>query len=94
MSRHLSQRLIAHRARLWRRNPKCAYCLRTIEDQRHASLDHIKPRSRGGSNARCNLALVCRPCNLAKRDLTPLELVRWAIRIARIARGQVKGGAA
>lgn len=37
--------------------------------------DHVTPVSRGGSNAPSNLKTACRPCNRAKRDMTPEE---WA----------------
>lgn len=47
---------------------KCAYC-----DAKHVPLEveHIHPRSRGGSNRPSNLTLACVPCNQAKgnRDL-------------------------
>ncbi|MBC7513801.1 MAG: RRXRR domain-containing protein, partial [Herminiimonas sp.] len=44
-------------------NRTCAYC-----DAKDVPLevDHIHPRSRGGSNRISNLALACRPCNQAK----------------------------
>jgi 5-methylcytosine-specific restriction endonuclease McrA len=49
----------------------CHYC-----GQRHKlydlTVDHVVPRSRGGSNHLFNLVLACRPCNLAKGSM-PLE---------------------
>ncbi len=49
---------------------RCAYCGRanTIFE-----LDHIRPRSRGGSNRVSNLALSCHRCNAAKGDRTAGE---------------------
>jgi hypothetical protein len=41
----------------------CALCGRTDDLTR----DHIVPLSRGGTNARSNLRILCRPCNSAKR---------------------------
>jgi len=35
---------------------------------RDLTVDHIVPRSRGGSDTRENLAVLCRSCNGAKRD--------------------------
>jgi len=44
-------------------NRKCAYCDAT--DAR-LEIDHVHPRSRGGSNRVSNLALACHSCNQAK----------------------------
>jgi 5-methylcytosine-specific restriction endonuclease McrA len=60
---------------------KCAYC-----DAAGIPLnvDHIVPRSRGGSNRVTNLTLACVPCNQAK-DNTPVEqFVTEPARLARI----------
>jgi hypothetical protein len=45
----------------WQRT--CAYC-----DKQNIPLevDHIHPRSKGGSNRMCNLTLACRTCNVLK----------------------------
>lgn len=56
---------------------KCATCKTHI---RHAGelkfeIDHVVPLSRGGSNWPSNLALSCKRCNRAKRDLMPED---WA----------------
>jgi len=40
----------------------CAYC----RCQRATTLDHIKPRSKGGSNLRSNLVPACVECNHSK----------------------------
>lgn len=42
----------------------CYYCKRPLNDA--VSIDHIKPKSKGGTNAQDNLALTCRPCNQFK----------------------------
>jgi 5-methylcytosine-specific restriction endonuclease McrA len=42
---------------------RCQYCGRQAE-----SLDHIVPRSRGGSHTWDNVVACCRPCNTQKRD--------------------------
>ena len=49
---------------------RCAYC---HTDQGPFELDHIRPRSRGGSNRVSNLALSCHACNGAKGNLTAAE---------------------
>ena len=40
----------------------CAYC----RCKRATTLDHIKPRSKGGSNLRSNLVPACKDCNHSK----------------------------
>jgi 5-methylcytosine-specific restriction endonuclease McrA len=49
---------------------RCAYCGRT---NTAFELDHIQPRSRGGSNRVSNLALSCHACNAAKGEHTAAE---------------------
>ena len=43
----------------------CAYC----RCNRATTLDHIKPRSKGGSNLRSNLIPACAECNHSKGSL-------------------------
>lgn len=54
---------------------RCQYC------GRHAdSIDHVMPRSRGGTHSWENVVAACRRCNTAKRDRllseTPMALMR------------------
>src|SRR5260221_8991544 len=49
---------------------RCAYCGKTDTP---FQLDHIRPRSRGGSNRVSNLCLSCQECNQAKGDKTAAE---------------------
>jgi 5-methylcytosine-specific restriction endonuclease McrA len=49
---------------------QCAYC---GNEQRSFELDHIVPRSRGGSDRVSNLALSCHECNAAKGNKTAAE---------------------
>ena len=50
---------------------KCAYCgLEEIP----LEIDHIIPKSRGGTNRLKNLALSCKECNLAKANKLPHEI--------------------
>jgi 5-methylcytosine-specific restriction endonuclease McrA len=52
----------------WQR--KCAYCgAKDIA----LEIEHIKPKSRGGSNRISNLTLACRKCNEKKGSLTAIE---------------------
>lgn len=50
----------------------CVYCLAML-DAATARVDHVVPRSRGGSDDLDNLATACPGCNSAKGDRTPLE---------------------
>ncbi|HLX58979.1 MAG TPA: RNA-guided endonuclease IscB, partial [Ktedonobacteraceae bacterium] len=49
---------------------RCVYCGRA---NTAFELDHIRPRSRGGSNRVSNLALSCHHCNTIKGDRTASE---------------------
>jgi 5-methylcytosine-specific restriction endonuclease McrA len=44
---------------------RCAYC---SAGETRLEIDHVHPRSRGGSNRVSNLVLACRSCNEAKAD--------------------------
>ncbi len=44
---------------------RCAYCHR----EKANTLDHVVPKSRGGTTARSNLVVSCACCNLSKSDL-------------------------
>lgn len=52
----------------WER--KCAYCRKS---GMALEIEHITPKSRGGSNRVDNLTLSCRPCNVAKGNKTAAE---------------------
>jgi 5-methylcytosine-specific restriction endonuclease McrA len=49
---------------------KCAYC---GKDNAPLEVDHIVPRSRGGTNRVSNLTLACRECNQKKGNKTAAE---------------------
>ena len=64
-------------------NRTCAYC---DETDTPLEVEHIVPRSRGGSNRPSNLTLACVPCN-KKKDAKPVEtFVTDPARLARILR--------
>jgi 5-methylcytosine-specific restriction endonuclease McrA len=44
----------------------CAYCGATVESGAQVTLDHLKPRSKGGSNEARNLVTTCHKCNSAR----------------------------
>jgi 5-methylcytosine-specific restriction endonuclease McrA len=56
------------RIRLLRKNgPRCYWCHESFPANQ-LTLDHLKPRSRGGSNKLENLRLACFPCNNRRSD--------------------------
>ncbi|WP_328395343.1 HNH endonuclease [Nocardia sp. NBC_00416] len=57
-----------HAAVLRRDGNRCGYC----GDRAH-TVDHIRPRSRGGPNTWENLIACCATCNTGKADRTPDE---------------------
>lgn len=62
------------RAVLWRDHYICRYCgVDCIATNLVAEVDHIIPRSRGGTWAWCNLVCACEPCNQAKANRTAAE---------------------
>src|SRR6266508_763674 len=54
---------VSRRAVMARDNGSCQYCGRFAD-----SIDHIVPRSRGGTHIWENVVAACRSCNLRKRD--------------------------
>jgi 5-methylcytosine-specific restriction endonuclease McrA len=53
---------------------RCSYCKKKMNGE--YQVDHIVPLSRGGSNDRKNLQIVCPPCNLAKHGNDPIDHAR------------------
>jgi 5-methylcytosine-specific restriction endonuclease McrA len=51
---------------------KCQYCAKSLTFTQ-STVDHIVPRSRGGSNTWSNLVLCCSPCNTRKGSKSPIE---------------------
>ena len=51
------------RAVFARDDARCQYCHAPAE-----SIDHVVPRSRGGTHTWENVVAACRPCNTRKRD--------------------------
>jgi 5-methylcytosine-specific restriction endonuclease McrA len=55
---------------------QCWYCLSPLSKiKSNGVVDHITPRSRGGSNKRQNLALACDHCDKGKGGRNLLEFV-------------------
>lgn len=64
----MSDRAIKRRI-LWRRNNTCYVCKREILDIREASLEHIVPKSYGGTSKLRNLALSHYECNHSRGNI-------------------------
>jgi 5-methylcytosine-specific restriction endonuclease McrA len=62
-------------------NRTCMYCDATNTP---LEVEHIVPRSRGGSNRPSNLGIACVPCNRAKDSLSVEVFVKDPKRLARI----------
>jgi 5-methylcytosine-specific restriction endonuclease McrA len=58
-SRRISRRAVFARDRF-----RCQYC----GNQKHLTVDHVVPRSKGGPDSWDNLVTSCAPCNLRKGD--------------------------
>jgi 5-methylcytosine-specific restriction endonuclease McrA len=62
--------LKVNRARIYKRDGyKCVYC----GSNKNLTIDHVLPKSRGGTNRWTNLVTCCGSCNRKKGDKTPYE---------------------
>jgi 5-methylcytosine-specific restriction endonuclease McrA len=48
----------------------CCYCGHSQEDGAQLTLDHLRPRSKGGSNHESNLVTCCHRCNSSRGNRT------------------------
>lgn len=62
------KRLREIRRCLYERDGRCFYCKKRFERFEESTLDHLKPRAKGGTDSIHNLLLACVPCNRAKAD--------------------------
>jgi 5-methylcytosine-specific restriction endonuclease McrA len=68
--KHRSRTLRANRSRIYKRDGyECVYC----GSKKELTLDHVLPKSRGGTNEWTNLVTSCMKCNRKKADRTPDE---------------------
>jgi hypothetical protein len=72
--RSLNQKMTVHervlmREKLWRSSKICFVCLRPIQSLSSATLEHVIPRSLGGTNSRWNLSLSHEACNSSRGSL-------------------------
>ena len=73
--RHIPQqsRALSRKNILLRDRNTCQYCA-TVLPSGELTLDHVIPRSRGGSSTWENLVACCHPCNRRKGNQFPLEV--------------------
>lgn len=61
--------------KLWRQSirkawdNKCAYCGQPPIDEKSLTLDHVKPKSKGGEDLTANCVPACKSCNHSKGSL-------------------------
>ena len=68
--KYQSRMMRANRTRIYKRDQhQCVYC----GSNKDLTLDHVIPKSRGGSNDWINLVTSCFKCNLKKGNRTPDE---------------------
>lgn len=60
--------LSRQRASLFAKTTHCHWCGKAFANISEATVEHLVPRSRGGSDRMDNLRLACEPCNRARRD--------------------------
>ncbi len=70
ISRPFKKVILTRKNILRRDGYKCAYCGRS---DLPLTIDHVKPKSRGGEDDWSNLITACLPCNNKKGDRTPEE---------------------
>lgn len=83
------------RRKLLAESPVCWYCGWPLSSGR-ATLDHLRPRSRGGSDDESNLVLACWPCNRNKGDRRVERVACQAKRCGGVLRwydyGRIRAG--
>lgn len=63
---------LGRRWQLWANHKKCALCGEIIERYLDSSVDHIMPRSKGGSDHISNVQITHMWCNSEKGNTHPL----------------------
>ncbi len=56
------------RLKLYQVSQRCHYCAKWLQFE-DSTLDHIVPRSKGGTFANKNLVIACDKCNRRKADM-------------------------
>jgi len=73
---------------------KCVYCSVEVtyysKKSNSLEIDHVVPKSKGGSDDESNLACACRGCNRAKHDMSAEKFAQY--RIAKASENNNSGG--
>jgi 5-methylcytosine-specific restriction endonuclease McrA len=83
--RDAHRRKITRRAVFARDSWTCQYC----GSRSNLTVDHVIPRSKGGSSSWENIVASCAPCNRRKGDRTPLQAGMHPRRIPRSPRAEI-----
>lgn len=67
LARKFRRRQVKIETLILRDGPICGICKRPLDDPKTSDIDHIYPRSLGGSNALTNLQLSHAGCNRSKQ---------------------------
>jgi len=58
-------------------NGKCHYCLKTLKESSGWHVEHMQPKSLGGSDDLENLVAACASCNLEKSSMTAQDYIQY-----------------
>lgn len=88
----MAQPPIERKIMVWKRDKwRCRYCGENLLGTGQATVDHVIPKSKGGSNRMANLVTACVPCNQAKADKLPGEIQsNPAMKAALVASGVIQ----
>lgn len=64
---------LTRRSLMSRDNHECQYCGLVEDDRNILTIDHVNPRSKGGTTEWTNVVAACGPCNKKKANKTPQE---------------------
>lgn len=64
--------------------PFCVYCATKYENHVELTLDHVIPKTLGGSNEIFNLVLACTNCNRNKGGKSEIKLVNFLLQMRRL----------
>ena len=76
---------ISRRAVFARDRYRCQYC----GSDKHLTVDHVIPRSKGGTSSWENIVASCAPCNRRKGDRTPAQANMHPTQAPRTPRAEI-----